>query len=342
MDEPILLPFVKVYDDRIVNFLTSTRCRHMTVDELEKLDINRKKTYNGELSKRAVSHIREVFQCWSYLLRLYNELPIYKRGGYYKKFTFITLTISQKTTMTDKQVKKRCLELFFKRLEYQFDVVDYFWRAEKQKNGNIHFHIVVDRWIHKDHIRKIWNEIQRGNGLLEDYFKVHGHYNAPSTFIEGVENDVKAVDYLVKYTCKGANSLKVGGRLYSFSSRLLHLRLPSYMLDFQTSDYIEKLKANGGFKLFCSDYFSVLYCPNKKNILDEQNEVGFYYRRVFSELRDLFYIKKVDSSIIDDYLSNMNYGLSNMVAVEPSVAAKTCTDRQLSIEFWRGGVLYDS
>lgn len=342
MDEPILFPFVKVFDDRIVNFLSSSKCRCMSVDELAKLSINRKLTYSGELSKRAVSHIREVFQCWSYLLRLYNELPMYKRGGYYKKFTFITLTISQKTTMSDKQVKKRCLELFFKRLEYQFDVVDYFWRAEKQKNGNIHFHIVVDRWIHKEHVRRIWNEIQRNNGLLDDYFKVHGHYNAPSTFIEGVENDVKAVDYLVKYTCKGADGLKVGGRLYSFSSRLVHLRLPSYMLDFQTSDYIDKIKGSGSFKLYCSDYFNILYCPGKKCVLDEQNGVGSYYRRVFSELRDLFYIKKVDGVAIVDYLFSNRGGLSNMVAVEPSVAAKTCTDRHLRIEFWRGGVLYDS
>ena len=34
----------------------------------------------------------------------------------------------------------------------QFDY--YFWRAEKQANGNIHFHLLVDRFIPMDLLRK--------------------------------------------------------------------------------------------------------------------------------------------------------------------------------------------
>lgn len=78
----------------------------------------------------------------------------------------------------------------------------YVWRAEAQKNGNIHFHIIINRFVHHRIIRDLWNSIQKKYGLLDDYFIKHGHYDANSTDVHSIKRIRNLGAYISKYMTK--------------------------------------------------------------------------------------------------------------------------------------------
>ncbi|GAH86291.1 unnamed protein product, partial [marine sediment metagenome] len=45
----------------------------------------------------------------------------------------------------------------------------YVWRAEKQENGNIHFHFIVDNFIPWNELRNTWNRIQQNLGYISRF-----------------------------------------------------------------------------------------------------------------------------------------------------------------------------
>ena len=83
--------------------------------------------------------------------------------------TFVTLTLPATQKHDDNFVKRQMLWRFIQQLQRKYYVKFYFWRAEPQENGNIHFHILVDKWIHWRRIRAEWNVILDDHGYIEDY-----------------------------------------------------------------------------------------------------------------------------------------------------------------------------
>ncbi|GAH42212.1 unnamed protein product, partial [marine sediment metagenome] len=45
----------------------------------------------------------------------------------------------------------------------------YLWKAEKQKNGRIHFHIITDKFIPWNELRNVWNKHQQTLGYVTGY-----------------------------------------------------------------------------------------------------------------------------------------------------------------------------
>lgn len=73
----------------------------------------------------------------------------------------------------DDVIKKYCLNQFLTELRQQYGMKLYIWRAEAQKNGNIHFHIITDIGIHYQVIRRIWNRILDKFGYVEGFRAEH-------------------------------------------------------------------------------------------------------------------------------------------------------------------------
>lgn len=123
--------------------------------------------------------------------------------------SFITLTLSSKQIHDDQFIKNKMLNAFLVDIRRRFFVTSYFWRAEAQINGNMHFHIVINRYIHKTHISTIWNRIQQEHGYLNDYIVAKGHNKAPSTEIKAVYKCKNISGYLSKYCTKNLNAAKL-------------------------------------------------------------------------------------------------------------------------------------
>lgn len=96
------------------------------------------------------------------------------------KLTFITLTLSATQHNTDEEIKSKLLNNFLTSARRKWNMKDYIWKAEKQENGNIHFHILSNNYIKHQELRAEWNKIQNKPGFnyvnlhsqnMQEYFK---------------------------------------------------------------------------------------------------------------------------------------------------------------------------
>lgn len=114
---------------------------------------------------------------------------------------FMTLTLSAKQMHDDKYIVNKMLRPFLKYLVRQ-GIELYVWRAEAQFNGNIHFHITTNKYIHYQSIRNKWNSIQQKHGYIKEYIANGGDENPNSTDIHGVKSIDNLASYMVKYMGK--------------------------------------------------------------------------------------------------------------------------------------------
>ena len=119
------------------------------------------------------------------------------------QITFLTLTLSAvQKDISDKTITKTLLEPLLQTLRRKYKCKSYVWRAEKQKNGNLHYHITTNQYIPYDQIRDDWNRIQNKLGYVDKFESIHGHRNPNSTDIHSVRGVRDLARYMVKYMSK--------------------------------------------------------------------------------------------------------------------------------------------
>jgi hypothetical protein len=82
---------------------------------------------------------------------------------------FITLTLPAPQFHSDEEIKAKCLHQFLVEIVQYHKVKNYVWRAEAQRNGNIHFHITTDKFIHHQDVAEIWNRCINKLGYIDKY-----------------------------------------------------------------------------------------------------------------------------------------------------------------------------
>lgn len=174
--------------------------------------INEKgRKYNSQMSKSTREQLRKR-------LSVYYDC-MYTIGQDFRKqnkifHPILTLTLPARQNHTDNEIKRSCLTRFVERIRYNYDVRFYYWVAEKQKNGNIHFHVLLDRFIPHNEVREIWNTRLETLNYISDFESKHGHRNPNSTDIQAIRNLAKSSDYVTKYTSKCDQSGGIEGRLH--------------------------------------------------------------------------------------------------------------------------------
>jgi hypothetical protein len=127
------------------------------------------RTANGLVSKTAKKKIESTID---YLL-LMSPVKTGKTHKTHKNFsfrsTFITIDLPSAQIHTDQEIKSKCWNSFIIELTRYHNVKNYIWRAEKQKNGNIHFHLLIDKFIDFQMLRKRWNRITNKLGYVDRY-----------------------------------------------------------------------------------------------------------------------------------------------------------------------------
>lgn len=97
------------------------------------------------------------------------------RGEYVEHLaTFITLTLPSTQVHTDQEITKKVLGAFFEKCRKLQILTNYVWRAEKQKNGNIHYHIITDTYIYFQQVRRLWNVSLERLGYITAYRRKFG------------------------------------------------------------------------------------------------------------------------------------------------------------------------
>lgn len=119
------------------------------------------------------------------------------------QITFLTLTLSaSQKDISDKTIVKSLLDPLLQVLRRKYKCKSYVWRAEKQKNGNLHFHITTNQYIPYDTIRDDWNRIQNKLGFIDQFAAKYGHTNPNSTDIHSVRGVRDLARYMIKYMSK--------------------------------------------------------------------------------------------------------------------------------------------
>lgn len=194
----------------------------------------------GTISKNGMKNVKSHGE--SYLLAVYYHRQLRRSRGLPSDAynTFITLTLPSKQVHSDEEIKRQCLTPFLSYVTRTKGSKGYIWRAELQKNGNIHFHMFVDVYIPHQWLREVWNNTLSPLGYLDAFEKAHGHRNPNSTDIERVGKIDKAVAYLSKYIAKenGKQPRDLDGRHYGMSDNIRMHAKPFTLSDYDRAELI--------------------------------------------------------------------------------------------------------
>lgn len=92
------------------------------------------------------------------------------RGEYVQHLlSFVTLTLPSSQTETDAEITKKLLGSYLDRMRKLSLLRNYVWRAEKQRNGNIHYHLITDSYASFSIFKKMWLIVLEKYGYLQPY-----------------------------------------------------------------------------------------------------------------------------------------------------------------------------
>ncbi len=210
-----------------------------------------------------------------------NEKPKnYKEGNY---VTFLTLTLPSKQIHTDTQINK-ILVRFLENLKQSKSVVNYVWKAEPMKNGNLHYHIILDKWIDKHYINNRWNKQINKLGYVDRSTSL----NPPSTEIHSLKKVRNAVSYIQKYMTKLEKNKRVlTAKIWGCSRSASKLTYPKVLLEGSEyrdskpvldSQELKQLKPSDYITLFTGKVFEVV----RKLSTNLWNRVKNHYKELKS------------------------------------------------------------
>jgi hypothetical protein len=159
-------------------------------------DFDRDRPYSS-FGPGARKLLRETLSRWFDTVTIASEflrVPVIPLRNH----TFITVTLSSRQVHCDKTIKREVLNHFLIYLKRHYGVVNFVWKAELQENGNIHYHILTDKYIPHEELRAHWNNAQ--NRL--SYVDMFEHDNPNSTDIHSLRRVRNVMAYVGKYMAK--------------------------------------------------------------------------------------------------------------------------------------------
>jgi hypothetical protein len=189
---------------------------------------SKKKIRNALNNLYAISDIKRVYQRST-------------KKSFSFRLNFITLTLSSPQKHDDKFIKLKLLEPFLKWMQYNHNLNSYIWKAETQKNGNIHFHITTNIFIHYKAIRNKWNQLQSTYKYIPDRYTMYEEDVPNSTDVHSVRNAKQCIGYMQKYMTKSEpDKRQVNGQIWNCSK---NLKTKPPMISIQYVDDPDKFQA---------------------------------------------------------------------------------------------------
>lgn len=266
----------------------SYRNNKISLHQEEQARVNfEKKEYNGYLSRATKSYITKILDNWFLTVRHFNIHMATPSKQRQKQMVFFTLTLPSKQFHTDNEIKRQVLNIFIIKCQRKGLFDQWFWRAEKQKNGNIHFHFLIDSYFDKKLLQTVWNECLEPLGYINEFEKKYNHRNPPTTQIQVVPSGQNIIDYVIKYVGKNEGTDKVLGRIWGMSDKLRNLK--SYVEDIANTD-----------EEMINEYIE----PDNKNVYQDENcmVVMVQFEKRFD------YYKRLEKSGLKRFMSaNCNY-----------------------------------
>lgn len=216
-------------------------------------------------------------------------------------FTFVTLTLPCTQNHTDQEIRRRALTPFITQLKRLHDVRQYIHVSEAQRNENIHFHLVIDRYVHHAEIRRLWNNYMDELGYIQDYRDAQNHFhkdgfkfranlahkwsfadqleayirgkkdnwsNPNSTDIHSLRHVNNIAAYITKYITKSKNYRPIEGRLWGSSNDIKTIQPINITLRKKLRQPLMELAQFAGSRLFETDFSWTLWRFNRDELRD--------------------------------------------------------------------------
>lgn len=249
-----------------------------------------KEGYNGKMSNRTRSNVVGMLAEWFTAMKKQSGRAFTTANAAARQFTFCTLTLCAPQMHTDNYLKRHGLGRFIQQIERKYGVTEYFWRAEPQNNGNIHFHLLLAKQIPWQSVRGIWNKILEDLGYLVLYMnKMYNYFaegfrpstnpndkrtieqqvkayrtgcqerwmNPNSTDIHRLNKTKNAAAYVCKYVSKDEGSRKIDGRIWGCSDNLRQLQTPQLAVSEEFLIAMQQAAASGQVELIQLEHVAV-------------------------------------------------------------------------------------
>lgn len=203
------------------------------------------------------------------------------------RVNFITLTLSApQGSISDKEIKRVCLNNFLNRAKRKWGMHTYVWRAEKQMNGNIHFHITTDVYIHYQELCEVWNECQELLGFVSRFRERTGSFNPNSTDIHSVKHVQNLAAYLVKYMSKKEkDAQKIEGKVWGCSTNLSKAKKFEVELHGKHFERFKAITEKHPEALFKNDHCEIITLPEKTFLKEISPTWGKDYAAYLNQVR---------------------------------------------------------
>lgn len=237
---------------------------------------------NKDISEVTKRRIKKMCATWFNLLRLYNA-PRAKKEQLLPTFITLTYPINMQEDLSARRYE---LGKFITYMQRKNFLKRYLWKAEAQKNGSLHYHIITDNYIRKELVRDIWNT------AIEKHVLQYGK-EPFGTRIEAVKDHRKALSYVMKYMTKDDDRRQIGGNKWGSSDNLKLLQYFKEEDEFQIRVNQNNLDNAGLESINVNDFVSIyllndnvlkltsIFDNGTKNAILEVTENN--YRTLFNE-----------------------------------------------------------
>lgn len=176
------------------------------------------------------------------------------------RLTFATFTLpSEQGDVTDSCIVKDVLSPMLQVMRRRWGMKHYVWRAEKQKNGNIHFHVTTNRYMPYDQMRDEWNRCLNKLDFINRFESKHGHRHPNSTDIHSVRKVRDIAAYMVKYMSKEVpENLKVSCKQWDCSKNLKGVKRPTFEIDTEIWNSLKDIIENNNYKHITGDRYWIV------------------------------------------------------------------------------------
>lgn len=199
-----------------------------------------------------------------------------------KRVAFVTLTLPAKQRHSDIEIKQKLLNQFLIEIREKYGKCEYIWKAEAQENGNIHFHVLFNRYINHFDVRIIWSRIADKLGYTSEWRQKFGKNEnkyPPCTEAVGLKSVKRIGAYISKYMGKNGGR-PIEGRLWFPSSELSKFKFPSFELDKAARIRLNELKKEKWVKVYkntkCHIYNATLLFDKWEHSIKWQMQLSNY------------------------------------------------------------------
>src|SRR6516225_23598 len=196
----------------------------------------------------------------------------------------ITMTLPVPQEEDDNTIKREVLMRFLEKMKEKYETKMQYWVAEPQKNENIHFHILTDRFIEHRWARSCWNVRCESLGMITAFELKHGHRDAPTEQVARIRSLSNSAKYVTAYTTKIEDSRGIQGRLHGESDMLKMVKSFTFEPDFGTYNRLEGWSSQGYLHKTVKEGVAV-YSGDMRSLLREQRPKFYQKWREFNRLQ---------------------------------------------------------